>query len=432
MIYCFFSRLFRSRPSRCPRPRVFLIDGSSQMYRAYHAMRGGGLTGPGGKTTHAVYIFVTMLRKLIAGSPAAVHRRVVRSARPDVPRRHGHRLQGQPRADAAGSRRADSLGARGLRSAGRADPHLRALRGRRRDRHAGDEGGRPPASRWRSSPATRTSSSWCTTASRSTTRATKAPGSTPTGVKEKFGVAPAQVVDVLALMGDSIDNIKGVPGIGEKGARDLIATYGYARGAARARGRGDATSAIAKGCSSTPTTRGRAASWRGSAPTCRSTFDPEALRYRGASRERCFELFSRLGFRTLVMEFAPTAETVGKDYAVVASDRRASGRWSRSCSAAGRFALRVLPDAPSAMRAGIVGLVVLDRPRHARATCRSRASPSARRPVRPAGDRAASTRGPRSCDGGAGAAAAAARGRGGREDRPRPEVRRDRARRATA
>ena len=45
--------------------RVFLIDGSSQMYRAYHAMRGSGLSGPGGKTTHAVYIFVTMLRKLM-------------------------------------------------------------------------------------------------------------------------------------------------------------------------------------------------------------------------------------------------------------------------------------------------------------------------------------------------------------------------------
>src|SRR5205085_2823166 len=46
------------------------------------------------------------------------------------------------------------------------------------------------------------------------------------GVKEKFGVTPDQVVDMLALMGDTIDNIKGVPGIGEKGARDLIATYG--------------------------------------------------------------------------------------------------------------------------------------------------------------------------------------------------------------
>src|SRR4029450_3724607 len=46
------------------------------------------------------------------------------------------------------------------------------------------------------------------------------------GVKEKFGVAPEQVVDVLALMGDTIDNIKGVPGIGDKGARDLIAAHG--------------------------------------------------------------------------------------------------------------------------------------------------------------------------------------------------------------
>src|SRR6267143_1080904 len=45
-------------------------------------------------------------------------------------------------------------------------------------------------------------------------------------VREKFGVPPDLVVDVLALMGDTIDNIKGVPGIGEKGARELITTYG--------------------------------------------------------------------------------------------------------------------------------------------------------------------------------------------------------------
>src|SRR5665647_298474 len=45
-------------------PRVFLIDGSSQMYRAYHAIR--GLTAPDGSSTNAIYGFVTMLRKLIA------------------------------------------------------------------------------------------------------------------------------------------------------------------------------------------------------------------------------------------------------------------------------------------------------------------------------------------------------------------------------
>jgi DNA polymerase-1 len=46
------------------------------------------------------------------------------------------------------------------------------------------------------------------------------------GVKERFGVWPEQVVDVLTLMGDASDNVKGVEGIGEKGARDLLAEYG--------------------------------------------------------------------------------------------------------------------------------------------------------------------------------------------------------------
>jgi DNA polymerase-1 len=45
-------------------------------------------------------------------------------------------------------------------------------------------------------------------------------------VKEYFGVMPVQFVDLLALMGDSSDNIQGVPGIGEKTARILIDRYG--------------------------------------------------------------------------------------------------------------------------------------------------------------------------------------------------------------
>jgi 5'-3' exonuclease len=40
--------------------RLFLIDGSSQMYRAYHAMRGSGLSGPGVPSTHADNIIVTI------------------------------------------------------------------------------------------------------------------------------------------------------------------------------------------------------------------------------------------------------------------------------------------------------------------------------------------------------------------------------------
>ena len=45
-------------------------------------------------------------------------------------------------------------------------------------------------------------------------------------VLEKLGVTPEQVPDLLGLWGDSSDNIPGAPGIGEKGARELLQTFG--------------------------------------------------------------------------------------------------------------------------------------------------------------------------------------------------------------
>ena len=138
------------------------------------------------------------------------------------------------------------------------------------------------------------------------------------GVLEKFGVRPDQVVDMLALMGDSVDNIKGVPGIGEKGARDLIGAHGT-------------LDALLEAAPSIQQRRYRealvehAASARASRELARIrldvpvAFDRDAVRYRGPLRERAFALFSSLGFRTLVTEFAPTAKTSARDYAVVTS-----------------------------------------------------------------------------------------------------------------
>lgn len=45
-------------------------------------------------------------------------------------------------------------------------------------------------------------------------------------VREKFGVAPQQIADYLALVGDAVDNLPGVPGIGPKTAAFLIACFG--------------------------------------------------------------------------------------------------------------------------------------------------------------------------------------------------------------
>ena len=48
----------------------------------------------------------------------------------------------------------------------------------------------------------------------------------PAGVTETLGVPPEKVVDVMALRGDSVDNIPGAPGIGDKGSVDLIRQFG--------------------------------------------------------------------------------------------------------------------------------------------------------------------------------------------------------------
>jgi DNA polymerase-1 len=45
-------------------------------------------------------------------------------------------------------------------------------------------------------------------------------------VREKTGVEPGQIVDWLSLMGDAVDNIPGVPGIGPKTAADLLGKFG--------------------------------------------------------------------------------------------------------------------------------------------------------------------------------------------------------------
>src|SRR5580765_524127 len=139
------------------------------------------------------------------------------------------------------------------------------------------------------------------------------------GVKEKFGVPPDLVVDVLALMGDTIDNIKGVPGIGEKGARELIATYGslenliaHASEVKHKRYREGLLANIDNARQSRELARIRT-----DVPV---EFDPDAVRFRGGSRERSFQIFNELGFRTLAKEYAPTASTISKSYRTVTEE----------------------------------------------------------------------------------------------------------------
>ena len=349
------------------KPSLYLIDGNSQMYRAYHAQirtgEGTLLRNAGGIPTNAVYIFVNMLRKLIKEqAPAyiaasfdlpgrtfrddlATDYKANRAPMPEdlasqIPLVHqACEALGVPIITYEGYEADDVVGTMALRGVANGydvviitsdkdfyqlvQDHIRIFNPR-------DDG------------------AWYDAA----------------GVKEKFGVPPEQVVDVLALMGDSIDNVKGVPGIGEKGARDLITTWG-------------SLDALLDHAADVPQKKYREAllTYADDARHSREMvrihtsvpveFDIDNFRHRGPDRETCYRLFTELGFRSLTMEFAPTADTVAKDYALL-TDTEALHALVGQIREAGRVALRVLPDQDSAMRAGIVGMALAIGPRAAR------------------------------------------------------------------
>jgi DNA polymerase-1 len=342
-------------------PTVFLIDGSSQMYRAYHAIR--GLTGPDGRSTNAVYGFTTMLRKLIADHspelilasfdlPGPTFRETLfaeyKANRTPMPGDLAEQVpfvleaceaMGVPVLTSQSYEADDVIGtlARQAVAAGfdaaivTGDKDFFQLVGDGiRVYNPKDDG------------------TWFDAA----------------GVLEKFGVRPDQVVDVLALMGDSIDNIPGVPGIGEKGARDLIAAHGsldvLLANAAAVQNKRQREGLIAHADDARSSKD--LARIRTDVPV---TFDPDAVRYRGPSRERCYALFSKLGFRTLAPDFAPTARTEPRDYTVAGSMDEVRAL-AEALRAAGRIGIAPIAGEASAVRAHITGWAFSTAPGSAR------------------------------------------------------------------
>jgi DNA polymerase I len=346
-----------------PHPTLFLIDGSSQMYRAYHAFRGRGLSNQEGRSTHAVYVFVTMLRKLftdhhptyIAASfdlagptfrdEIVADYKANRAQMPDdlveqinwvheACEAMGVRILTVPGYEAD-----DVLGTIASRAA--AAGHVVAIVSIDKDFFQLVRDGAITVYDPREDGA------WFD----------------EQAVVEKFGVKPSQVVDVLALVGDTSDNVAGVPGIGKKGAIDLITQYG------------SLDNLLAHTSELKPKQREALETHREQALQSRQLvtiqtdtpieFDLESLRYRGVSRARCFELFTRLAFRTLVNDYAPTADSVETDYALITTEQELNALVTHLRSA-GSFAIYLITDQPNAMRSTIVGIAVSTQDRQGR------------------------------------------------------------------
>ena len=204
-------------------PRLLLVDGHAYAYRAFHAIR--SLHGPDGAPTNAIYGFISMLSKLrervqpthlaVIWDGGLASERVVahpgyKAQRPPMPADLGRQIDGMVEylgvagvaswcrdgveADdwiAVAARQAAAAGATVLIASSDKDfmqlvtPRVGLL-----------------------NPNDKTDRVW-----------------TDADVVAKSGVRPEQIVDWLSLVGDSVDNIPGVPGVGPKTAADLLRQF---------------------------------------------------------------------------------------------------------------------------------------------------------------------------------------------------------------
>jgi DNA polymerase-1 len=124
-------------------------------------------------------------------------------------------------------------------------------------------------------------------------------------VEAKFGVPPHKIIDLLGLMGDSIDNIPGAPGIGEKGALKLVLEFGSAEAAMQ-----NAEQVTHKTYRESLQNNQEIIRQSLELATIHTTMDIELelekLRHREPNRQLAYGLFRELEFTVLTREFADT------------------------------------------------------------------------------------------------------------------------------
>ena len=207
---------------------IMILDGNSIVNRAFYGVR--PLTAPDGTPTNAVYGFLAILRRLLDEvKPDAL---CVAFDRKEPTFRHraydGYKAQRKPMPEELAAQMPvlkDVLDAMGVRRY--------ELSGYEADDLLGTVSAISEKAGWHCTVVTGDKDSLqlisdMTTVCnvRSVRGQTETIYYTPARFAEEYGFTPEKMVDLKALMGDSSDNIPGVPGIGEKSAMDLVQRFG--------------------------------------------------------------------------------------------------------------------------------------------------------------------------------------------------------------
>src|SRR5437867_3638500 len=175
--------------------------------------------------------------------------------------------------------------------------------------------------------------------------------------RERFGVEPARVVEVMGLMGDATDNIPGVKGIGEKTAIKLIAEFGTIEELLR---RIDEVKA--------PKTRSLLTEQAENARLSRKLatiqmespveFNPEQFRVSPPDPEALVPLLKELEFSTLLKTLLPTSteeQTIGVDAETI-RDETGARRFADQAARQGLLAIQCLLGEGTGVTAKLQGL----------------------------------------------------------------------------
>ncbi|MEX0737205.1 MAG: DNA polymerase I, partial [Bacteroidota bacterium] len=209
-------------------PRLYLVDGSAIMYRAYYAFIHRPLTNAKGQNTSAVYGFVTFLNRILSqeypDSIAVVFDTAAPTFRHKAYKEYKATRQEMPE---------DMVPQIGMiKDVVKAfNIPLLEMNGFEADDIMGTLARRAEKENMRTFLVTSDKDFMQLVSPK--TKMYK-PGRSGDeveivdleGVRKKFGVTPDKVIDVLGLIGDTSDNVPGVPGIGEKTAIPLIQKYG--------------------------------------------------------------------------------------------------------------------------------------------------------------------------------------------------------------